>query len=87
MGNKKRKKLELKKETISNLSKFEQGLIIGGYEPASTHAWWDTICQIRSFFDVTQCDDKYCDTQYDSCYCTLDRLKDNNCNDSTIVVC
>jgi len=32
---KKLKKLTLKTETISNLSKFDQGMVIGGYDPGS----------------------------------------------------
>ena len=58
MGAKKVKKLVIKKETISNLSKFEQGMVWGGYdEPGSNgpiktcNSGCPSWCQNDSCFD------------------------------------
>ena len=56
MKKKKIKKLSLKKETISNLSKFEQGGIIGGYDPGSNGNWF--LCAIYSFI-MTDCENNF----------------------------
>jgi len=44
MKQKKSKKLLLKKETISNLSKFDQGMVIGGYDAGGGTFSYAPIC-------------------------------------------
>jgi len=55
MEKKKIKKLALKKETISNLSKFEQGGIIGGYAASNGLMFF---CALRSLI-LTDCDNNF----------------------------
>ena len=79
-----KRKLMLKKETISNLSKFEQGHIIGGYEPDSEKPGWNTLCILWSMIRYSHCDDLACDTIYkDTCYCPTNLFDGGTC-DSTV---
>lgn len=48
------KKFVLKKETISNLSNFEQSRIIGGYNEGPSKFWWNTICAFVSAFGLPE---------------------------------
>lgn len=78
MKTKKIKKLVLNKETISNLSNFEQNMLIGGYDAGSMECAtkFDTWCQKDSCFTCVTypkpscgCDgsDDCCGSE--TCYC------------------
>ena len=63
MEPKKVKKLALNKETISNLSNFEQSRIIGGHDAEGvSRVWWNTICYFISAFGLPEYSCRYGDT-------------------------
>jgi hypothetical protein len=77
MEQKKIKKLALKKETISNLSKFEQGGIIGGYDPGEAiyeKTWYELTC-LKSLVLVGNCPEVSGDTCIVHCDSTVDYEK------------
>ena len=74
MEQKKIKKLLLKKETISNLSSFEQNRILGGYNAPSLIimfkecAEWHSVNEGASFCNPSYCNDLSCAGGPNTCY-------------------
>ena len=87
MEQKKLKKLVLKKETISNLSNFEQSRIVGGYDAGTWDYFEEYMTGVISHFNHNDCINGHKNTDKSFCFCTNNQntcqcfTKDITCND------
>ena len=79
METKKLKKLSFKKETIANLSNFEQSRIVGGYDGEEASKGNYIICELRSHL-LTDCP---ANPKCPGNLITMDKW-DWDCDDSTV---